>query len=144
MRSAGLELELGWPVGHVGALLVLGDKAEGGLAGQGRIGRVGARRRVDPAAAGDKAAARVVDHGQGAGRVRVIGAVVDHEADVVDARPRRSGGRRGASAAVAVAEIPGVGQGIVLGVGGAAAVKGDAALIASRYGPPAISRGRPC
>ena len=57
-----MELELGVPVGHRRPLLVLGDQAEGRVAGERRILRVGTGLGVDPAAAGHEAARGIVDH----------------------------------------------------------------------------------
>jgi hypothetical protein len=42
VQVAGLELELGVPIGHIGTLLVLGYEPEVGLTGQCRIGHIGA------------------------------------------------------------------------------------------------------
>ena len=83
-EAGDAEPELRGAGGHSGALLVLGDKAEGRLAGQARIRQIGSCGRADPAAAGDEAGAGVVDDRQGAGRFGVERAVVDRQAHIVD------------------------------------------------------------
>src|SRR5690606_3185848 len=69
VQAPGLELEFGVAGWCRGAFLVLGQETEGRPAAQTGIGPVCACRRVDPTAAGDKAAVRVVDHRQRADRV---------------------------------------------------------------------------
>ncbi|CAA9584170.1 MAG: hypothetical protein AVDCRST_MAG18-3581 [uncultured Thermomicrobiales bacterium] len=66
VQVAGLELELRLTRGDGHALLVLRDEAEARAAGHRRVDRVGLSRGGDPAAAGDEAAAGVVDHDEGA------------------------------------------------------------------------------
>src|SRR5581483_3220227 len=61
VETGRLELELSLAGRHARAVCVLRDEAEIGFAGQKRVGRVSAGRRVDPAAAGHPAPIRVVD-----------------------------------------------------------------------------------
>src|SRR5207237_532088 len=61
VEVGGWELELGVALRHRGAWLVLGVEAEVRPAGEARVRRVSAGRRCEPAAAGDKAGAGVVD-----------------------------------------------------------------------------------
>jgi len=58
--------------------LVLGLEAKGGLAGERRVGGIGAGRRGDPAAAGDKAAGRVIHHHELVDRLAHAAVLVGH------------------------------------------------------------------
>ncbi len=62
IQISRFEAELGIARGDIGPLFILRHKAEVRLAGQCGIRSVGSRRGVDPAAAGHKAALRIVDN----------------------------------------------------------------------------------
>src|SRR5919108_3851606 len=82
------EVELGLTGRRPAAVFVLGVEAEVGAAAQARVGRVRARRDVDPAAAGDEARRRVVDDYPDLRRAAAAGVVADRDVDRVDAGAR--------------------------------------------------------
>ena len=112
METRSLKLEVGIAGGNCCTALVLGDEAEVGFTAQGWIILVSACGRIKPAAAGDEAAGRVINNGDGAGGVAQTAGVGDRQADIVDLGRGISVCRCCPSTGGRVAEVPFIGKSI--------------------------------